>query len=350
MNRHFVFSALAAIGLVVAASALVVRAAQQPPAPGTLISVAGIRKQGFSGDGGPATQARLNFPLDVAIDAAGNLFLDDSWNQCIRRIGPDGIITTVAGVGRKEGFSGDGGPATQALLAYPHGLVFDAAGNLYFSDSGNQRVRRVDRSGIITTVAGRGHPADGRGDQGLATDAHFSIPFSVALDPAGNLYVIDFADNRVRRVSADGKIATVAGGGNPSRGVGDGGLATEARLEGPTRAIVDPGGNLFITEQYGERIRKVSPAGIITTVAGTGQVGYTGDGGPATAARLNSPAGLCLDRAGNLYFSEADRIKARFGAKFANGFTSLNAFFATIEGVSTGNYLVRKVIGVAVPR
>jgi sugar lactone lactonase YvrE len=162
----------------------------------------------------------------------------------------------------------------------------------------------------------------------------------VALDPAGNLYIADKLDNRIRRVSPDGKIATVAGGGNPTDGLGDGGLATAARLDGPARVIVDPGGNLFITENYGERIRKVSPAGIITTVAGTGQVGRTGDGGLATAASLDSPEGMSLDRAGNLLFTEVDRYSAYVSA----------AGVPVLANVGGGNNRVRQVIGVAVPR
>jgi sugar lactone lactonase YvrE len=369
--------------------------------------VAGNGKAGFSGDGGPATQAKLQFPLDLAFDAAGSLFLDDHGNMCIRRLGPDGVISTVAGVGGRSGFSGDNGPANHALMTPPHGLVFDAAGNLFFSDSSNhrvrkvdtsgivstvvgggapadglgdggpaiaarmmypdglaidssgnlfiadagqQRVRKVDPAGIITTVAGGGHPADGRGDGGPATNAQLAIPLSLALDAAANLYIIDFGDSRVRRVGPDAKITTVAGGGNPSSGVGDSGLATDARLEGPSRAVVDPGGNLFVAEQYGERIRKVSPAGIISTVAGTGQPGRTGDSGLATAGAINSPAGLCLDRAGNLYFSEGDRIKVHPGARFANGFANVDALFAAVDDVKDGNNLVREAIGVAVPR
>jgi streptogramin lyase len=340
---------------MVSAGACVVCADQQPPAPGTILTVAGKGGQpGFSGDGGPATQARLSQPLDIAFDEAGDLFIDDTLNACIRRVGPDGTITTVVGAGGRPGFSGDGGPAAMARLQNPIGLAFDAAGAFFFTDadnlrvrkvdaariistvaggghpaaglgdggpataarlvgprgvtvgpdgslfiadpgivwpSGNRgtfstdaRVRKVDPSGTISTFAGGGHPADGRGDGEQATDAHLYGPIGVALDPAGNLYIADKLDNRIRRVSPDGKIATVAGGGNPTDGLGDGGLATAARLDGPARVIVDPGGNLFITENYGERIRKVSPAGIITTVAGTGQVGRTGDGGLATAA------------------------------------------------------------------
>jgi hypothetical protein len=322
-------------------------------ADGTITTVVGIAGPvGFSGDGGPATKARLGAALGLTFDATGDLFLSDSPNHRVRKVDSAGVITTVAGGGQPADGLGDGGPATAAKLVHPLGLAVDPTGNLYIADTGltftgNQwrriadgRVRKVDSAGTITTVAGGGHPADGRGDGGLATDGYLTNPSGLTLDPAGNLYIVDNADNRVRRVSPDGKIVTVAGGGNPTDGLGDGGRATDARLDGPSHMAVDPGGNFFITENHGERIRKVSPAGIITTVAGTGLAGYSGDGGPATAAQLNSPAGVCLDRAGNLFFAEYDRFLASIGANGAPVFSTVKA----------GNNLVREVIGVAVPR
>jgi sugar lactone lactonase YvrE len=292
----------------------------------------GFGAGGFSGDGGPALQARLNAILGPAVTPAGDLFIDDWGNDRVRRVSPSGLITTFAGDG-KAGFSGDGGPAIAARLHdLTGGVALDAQGDLYIGDSGNGRVRKVGLDGIITTVAGGGHPADGRGDGGLATGAHFQYLSGLKVDPAGNLFLSDFRDGRVRKVSPDGKISTVAGGGNPADGVGDGGPATEARLMGPGYLALDAGGNLFITENRGERIRKVSPAGLITTVAGTGEIGYTGDGGMATAAQLNSPNGIAVDRAGNLFFTEGERF-------MADG----------IHGERPGNDLVREVIGVAVP-
>jgi hypothetical protein len=395
------FAALALTGLVLS---LPLRAQENPPKPGTLLTVAGSPgKVGFSGDGGPATQALLDTPLAVVTDEAGNLFVADGCNARVRRVSPDGTITTVAGrrgsgsAGNcSGGFSGDGGPATQALfgevgavvvdpagdlfisdlgndrvrkvdaagilttvagdghpadsvgdggpatkarLAGPVGLAVDPMGNLLIVDRGNQRVRKVDTSGIITTVAGGGHPADGRGDGGLATDAHLTFPLHLALDQAGSLYISDPFDYRVRRVSPDGRITTVAGGGSPADGVGDGGRATEACLDGADGLAVDGGGNLFIAENHGVRIRKVSAEGIITTVAGTGEVGYTGDGGPATAARLKAPTAVCIDRAGNLIFTEGNlyTLAPKPGAPL--NFT-----------ITLGNMLVREVIGVGVPR
>jgi sugar lactone lactonase YvrE len=394
MNQRFALPALAVLALTVSAGVLIARAAEHPAAPyppGTIITVAGTGKEGFSGDGGPATQAALDHPWDQVVDAAGNLLIVDGDNHRIRKVGQDGIITTVAGSGPvgygkggfsgdggpafqarlydpagaiidptgglliadwtnnrvrrvdpagiittiagngKPGFSGDGGPATAARLNGPFQLALDSQGNLYIADGGNNRVRKVSLDGIITTVAGGGHPADGRGDGGLATQARLRFLIGVCVDPAGNLFVTDFPDGRVRKVSTDGTISTVAGGGHPADGVGDGGPATEARLDGPYFITLDAGGNLFIAENRGERIRKVSPAGLITTVAGTGQIGYTGDGGPATAAQLNSPNGIAVDRAGNVFFTEAERATPN------------------VAGERQGNMVVREVIGVAVP-
>jgi sugar lactone lactonase YvrE len=222
-----------------------------------MITVAGNGKAGFSGDGGPATQARLNSPFEAAVDGAGNLFIDDDYHSCVRRVSPDGTITTVAGIGGHGGFSGDGGPATKARLQDARGLTIDTVGDLFFSDEENHRVRKVDSAGIITTVAGGGGPADG---------------------------------------------------------LGDGGPATAAKLVAPIALAVDPRGNLFIADSQAQRVRKVDSAGIITTVAGTGQVGHSGDGGPTTAVPLNSPSGVCLDRAGNLFSSECDRFSVHVDA------------------------------------
>jgi len=236
----------------------------------------------------------------------------------------------VAGGGKLAGGAGDGGPATAAQLGWPAQLAVDVAGNLFIVEAAGRRIRKVDPAGIITTVAGGGKPADGRGDGGAATAAALKQPIGVAVDPAGNIYISDFGDGSIRKVGLDGIISTVAGGGQPADGVGDNGPAAEARLDGPSLISLDPGGNLFIAENRGERIRKVSPAGLISTVAGNGQVGRAGDGGLPTAAPLNSPVSVTVDRAGNLYFTEGPRYKLTGREK-------------------TGNNLIRKVIGVAVP-
>jgi len=264
----------------------------------------------FRGDGGPATNAPLGGPYGVAVDAEGNIYASDEGNNRVVKVSPAGILTVVAGNG-VEGFSGDGGPATSASLYRPTGVAVDAAGNLYVADQYNYRVRMVSPSGIISTVAGSG-PADPysggfSGDGGPATRAWLYVPTGVAVDAAGSLYIADFARDRVRKVSRSGTISTVAGNG--SRGFsGDGGPATSASLNGPSGVAVDPVGNLYIADEANQRVRKVNPAGIISTVAGGGYA-YPGDGGPATRASLNYPQGLAVDGAGNLYVSTASLVQ-----------------------------------------
>jgi sugar lactone lactonase YvrE len=268
---------------------------------GIITTVAGTTF-GFSGDGGAATSAQLVHPEGVAVDGAGNLFIADTFNQCIRKVGSDGIITTVAGTG-VSGFSGDGGAATSAQLVNPWGVAVDGAGNLFIADSGNNRIRKVTAAGIITTVAGT--TLGFSGDGGAATSAQLVNPWGVAVDGAGNLFIADTSNNRIRKVTVDGIITTVAGTG--TRGFsGDGGPATSAQLSVPEGVAVDGAGNLFIAEFNNQRIRKVTAAGIITTVAGTGISGFSGDGGPATSARSSSANGVVVDGAGNLFIADGN--------------------------------------------
>jgi len=214
-------------------------------------------------------------------------------------------VTTVAG----SDTVGDGGQALTAQLAQPEGLAVDSAGNLYIADAANHRVRMVAPDGTISTIAGNGHPGFG-GDNGPAAAAQLNQPYDVALDPAGNLYIADFGNQRVRRIGGDGNIATVAGSGTNGSN-GDGGLATSALLLGPRNVALDAAGNLYISEFYGHRVRMVSPAGIIGTVAGIGIAGFSGDGGPASAAQLAYPAGLALDSARNLYIVDSLNVRIR---------------------------------------
>jgi sugar lactone lactonase YvrE len=320
MERRLVLPLFAAVGLAALTCSVIRVAAQETAAPGTITTVAGTGQAGFSGDGGPATQARLNFPFSVAIDAAGNLFIAELDGNRVRKVSPEGTISTVAGTG-KAGFSGDGGPATQARLNMPHGLAVDRAGNLFISDLNNQRVRKVSPEGIITTVAGNGQLGFS-GDGGPATAARINWPSGLAVDLAGNLFLADHYNHRIRKVSPDGIISTVAGSGQdaPAKGVsaGDGGLATEARLNGPFGVAVDTAGNLYFSElgdifgtNTGYRVRKVSAAGIITTVAGSDARGFSGDGGPATQARLDAPSGVAVDSAGNLFIADHDNYRVR---------------------------------------
>ena len=275
---------------------------------GTITTVAGTGARGYGGDGGPALQARLASPTDVAVDAAGNLYIADSRNHRIRRVDTRGIITTVAGtvVGA---YSGDGGLAVQAHLRSPTGVTVDAAGNLYIADSRNHRIRRVDRSGTITTVAGTGEEG-GSGDGGPAVQAHLRSPTGVTVDAAGNLYISDTGNHRIRRVDTRGSLTTVAGTG--ARGYsGDGRPATSAYLSVPTAVTVDTSGNLYIADSDNECIRRVDTRGRITTVAGTGARGYSGDGGSAIGASLDSPKGVAVDGTGNLYIADSNNDRIR---------------------------------------
>jgi uncharacterized protein (TIGR03437 family) len=265
---------------------------------GVIATVAGNGTFGFSGDNGPATSAQLNGPSGVAVDSGGNLYIADVGNSRIRKVS-NGVITTVAGGGMQ---SGDSGPATSAEMSGPAGVAVDSAGNLYIADTLDNRIRKVS-NGVISTVAGNGTPGFS-GDNGLATSAELNGPVGVAVDSAGNLYIADSGNYRVRKVSG-GVITTVAGSGGPGYPlVGDNGPAVHAQLN-PVGVAVDSGGNLYIADVGNDRIRKVSN-GVITTVAGTGATGFSGDDGPATSAHLDEPWGVAVDATGNLYIADTD--------------------------------------------
>jgi uncharacterized protein (TIGR03437 family) len=270
-------------------------------ASGIISTIAGNGTRGFSGDGGLATSASLSSPDGVIVDTAGNLYFADQDNNRIRKVTPSGIISTIVGNGN-QGFSGDGGPATSASLNYPQGLALDASGNLYFADLNNNIIRKVTSSGLINTIAGNGIQGVS-GDGGPATSASLFFPQDVAFDGAGNLYIADYGSSRIRKVSPSGVISTVAGNGTPGFS-GDGGLATSASLDHSGAVAVDAAGNLYIADVANNRIRKVTPSGIISTIAGNGPQGYSGDGGIATSASLDLPNGLALDAAGNLYIAD----------------------------------------------
>jgi len=274
---------------------------------GLIGRVAGDGSFGYAGDDGLATQARLDKPSDVIADAAGNLFIADSMNHVIRKIDDNGLIHTIAGSGEGHGgfsgsFYGDGGPAEAAGLSLPHHLAFDSAGNLYVADNGNHRIRRIDGHGIITTIAGNGS-SDSSGDGALATQAGLSNLGGMIFDKNDNLYFID--GNLLRVIDTAGIIDTVAGNGSTSA---DGGPALQASLNNPQDVALDSYGNVYVSEYA--RIRKIDAAGMITTVAGSGSSGdyWDGDGGPALAASLMAN-GIAMDKSGHLYIAANEVIR-----------------------------------------
>jgi N-acetylneuraminic acid mutarotase len=279
---------------------------------GIITTVAGNGTAGYSGDGGAATSAELDTPFGVAVDASGNLYIVDVNNDRIRKVtASTGIITTVAGNGT-WGYSGDGGTATSAELFSPFGVAVDASGNLYIADSGNNRIRKVTAStGIITTVAGNG-TGGYTGDSGVATGAELNSPYGVAVDASGNIYIVDSGNNRIRKVTAStGVITTMAGNGTAGYS-GDSGAGTSAELNSPFGVAVDASGNLYIADTYNLVIRKVTAStGIITTVAGNGTAGSSGDGGAATSAELSYPTAVEVDSPGNVYIADYNNNKVR---------------------------------------
>ncbi|MFN3649833.1 MAG: hypothetical protein ACK47B_09635 [Armatimonadota bacterium] len=290
-----------------AAAALLLAAGAALAAPGVMRSAAGTGQQGYSGDGGPAAQARLDQPFHCSMDRRGNLYVADTFNHCIRKVEADtGVITTVAGTGQK-GYSGDGGPATRATLNEPYGVLPDRAGNLFIVDRLNRVVRRVDaRTGMISTYAGSGENGYS-GDGGPAARAAMKEPNALDFDPSGNLYVADVSDNRIRRVDAKTGIITTAAGTGRREFTGDGGPAAQASIQGARGVAFARDGTMFICEREGNRLRRVDPkTGVITTVAGTGRTGYSGDGGPALQATFNGPKWIHVGADGHLYVVDTE--------------------------------------------
>ncbi|THU32516.1 T9SS type A sorting domain-containing protein [Niastella caeni] len=282
-------------------------------ANGFINTVAGTGNQGLNhGNGGPATSANIISPTGVATDSTGNFYFLDN-GIAVRKVNiATGIISTVAGNGVQYGYSGDGGPATSAKINRANGLAFDLAGNLFISDRDNNVIRKVSAAtGIITTVAGTG-TAGYSGDGGLATSATLNKPFGVTVDHSGNIYISDNTNNVIRRVDAiTGIITTFAGTGTGGYS-GDGGLATAARIRYPYGLTTDTAGNVILADQFNSRVRKITIAtGIITTIAGTGTTLYNGDSIPATTANVSNPTAVCFDEAGNLYIGESANSRIR---------------------------------------
>jgi uncharacterized protein (TIGR03437 family) len=319
-------------------------AAQVPP----VYKISTVAGSSSIGDGGPATAAQIGNIQGIAVDRLGNIFLSDTDRNLVRKIDAQGVITTIAGVG-VAGFSGDGGPAASAALNLPYGLAADLSGNVYIADLGNQRVRRIAPDGSISTAAGTGAKGS-LGDGGSASSAQLMSPRNVATDAAGNLYISEFEGHRVRRVTPDGKISTVAGTGVAGFR-GDGGLAINAQIGYPAGLTVDRSGVIYLADSQNQRVRKIIPGGIISTIvggtqaitlqtpvavavdnaaniyvadasnvlhqatpagvwsaiAGSGNPGFSGDGGPASKAQLTALRDLAIDPSGDLFLSDSIR-------------------------------------------
>ncbi len=278
---------------------------------GNISTVAGDGTAGFGGDGFPAVNAQLNRATGVAVDAAGNLYICDGDNFRIRKVDVSGNIHTIAGTGT-NGYTGNGFAATSADIGFSSGICVDAAGNVYFATQGNGScIRKIDTGGIISTVAGTG-TAGYNGDNILAVNAQLNAPASVFRDAAGNLYIGEVGGMRVRKVNTSGIITTVAGNGSTASG-GDGAAATSAQLFYPYGVTVDAGGTMYICESGYNRIRKVDALGIISTFAGMGGLvgGYGGNGGPALLAQFYHPSAVALDAAGNVFIGDFENSAIR---------------------------------------
>ncbi len=323
----------------------------------TITTVAGTGERGLSGDGGPAIEALIQRPTAVALNNQGYLYIADEQNQRVRMVDPEGIISTVMGTGRSEvqsqdrsavetnlvsaygiatdkddnlyvlsrghskifkvgndgvarrivgtgqrGFEGDGGPAIDAKINSSNHLVVDAKGNLFIADTGNHRVRRVSTDGIITTVAGTGELGFS-GDGGPAVEAQLAFPSAIAIDSEGDLYIADFSNHRIRKLSTNGIITSIAGTGESGYN-GDGKPALESQIGEPCGVAVDRSGYVYIGDQVNNRVRVVTPSGMMYTVAGTGVRGHTSDGGAAEKAQTSNPDIIALDNEGNLYIPD----------------------------------------------
>jgi trimeric autotransporter adhesin len=306
---------------------------------GIITTFAGNGTLGYSGDKGLATAAQLNKPYGVAADVDGNIYISDNGNNTIRKVSITGVITTYAGK-NSAGYTGDGGAATAARLNNPQGIVLDNNGNLYIADAGNHAIRMVDAAGGMSTIAGTGSYGY-TGDGGPAFTATLHSPSGVAVDLYGNIYIADYFNNVVRKIDAAGDISTFAGTGNIGFS-GDGGNATSAKFHFPSSVSVYGFGNVYIADEGNNAIRMVDNAGKITTIAGTGTNGYSGDGGLAVVAELSSPKTVSVDGLNRLYIADYDNnvIRQVSSVLAVQPVNSIAAGIKTYPNPSNGSFVV----------
>ncbi|MBX9602908.1 MAG: hypothetical protein K2X35_18030 [Bryobacteraceae bacterium] len=306
---------------------------------------------GDQDENGPATSAILQTPRGIAVDAAGIVYISDTENNRVRKFSPGGLITTAAGVNAFL-YHGELACTYRSIirdppLSCPVGVALDAEGNLYVADTGNSRIRKISPLGVVSNIAGSGDPRSYWGDGGRAEDAALYYPSGVAVDASANLYIADTGNSRVRKVSPEGVITTVAGNGTSGYS-GDGGPAIDAQLRGPGGVAVDAFGNLYIADTADHRIRKVSPSGIITTIAGNGVTGHGfgpwSDGGPATSANLAGPRGVAVDPNGNVYIADTSHLSIRKVS--TSGIITTVAGAGLFAGCQSGGFLLPTAVAV----
>ncbi|MFI5150911.1 MAG: NHL repeat-containing protein [Bacteroidia bacterium] len=267
---------------------------------GLITTVAGNGKIGTPKDKTHALKSDMD-PDCIALDTKGVLYISDGFNHKVYKVNADGTLLTFAGTG-KEGFSGDGGPALKAQLNLPSGIATDASGSVYIADAGNCRILKIDTKGIIKTIAGTGEP-ESSGDGGKAISASLNFPSAITVDAKGNVYFTEPMDHKIRKINTDGTITTIAGNGKSGYS-GDGGPALQASMNNPAQLCADKEGNIFVADQENSAIRKITPSGIISTIAGNGTKGFEGDGGSPLKAKLNKPAAVLVDSKGTIYIAD----------------------------------------------